>query len=128
MQFNFSPDLHGSDAAGVRKVPGPLPAGVVLLHHWTHSALRKGPQKPGQEPNQGLRGHILPAAEQRRIPHVRANLNLSFWRLMTTMMNDQKGLLRDVRDYIMQLRKVVAAFPLTVKLHYILRIYLFRLY
>lgn len=57
-------DLHGSDAAGVWKVFGPLPAGVILLHHRTHSALREGPERPGQAPTQGLRGNILRAAEQ----------------------------------------------------------------
>lgn len=71
MAFLSSVDLYGSDAAGVWEVSGPLPAGVVLFHNRAHPAVREGPERPRQEPAQRLRGHLLPAAEQRRLPHVR---------------------------------------------------------
>nr|XP_057916050.1 short transient receptor potential channel 1 isoform X4 [Doryrhamphus excisus] len=67
-------DLHGSDAAGVWEVLGPLPAGPLLLHHRTDPALRKGPERPGKEPAQRLPGHLLPAAEQRRLPQLHGHL------------------------------------------------------
>lgn len=73
MSFLSSLDLYGSDAAGVWEVSGPLPAGVVLLHHRAHPAVREGPERPRQEPAERLRGHLLPAAEQRRLPHVRGS-------------------------------------------------------
>lgn len=76
VHFSFL-DLYGSDAAGVWEVFGPLPAGVILLHHWTHSALREGSERPGQESSNGLRGHFLPTTEQRCIPHVWASVRLS---------------------------------------------------
>lgn len=50
--INLSSDFHGSDAAGIWKVFGALPAGVVLFHHWTNPALWKGPERPRQESTQ----------------------------------------------------------------------------
>lgn len=70
MAFLSPLDLYGSDAAGVWEVSGPLSAGVVLFHNWAHPAVREGPERSRQEPTQRLRGHLLPAAEQRRLPHV----------------------------------------------------------
>lgn len=40
------PDLHGSDVARFWQVSGPVPAGVVLLHHRTHAALWEGQERP----------------------------------------------------------------------------------
>ena len=65
------PDFDGPDAAGVWQVPRPVPSGAHLLHHWPDPAVRKRPEGPDQGPGQGLRRHLLRAAEQRRIPHVR---------------------------------------------------------
>lgn len=42
-------DLDGSDAAGVWKVPRPVPAGALLLHHRPDAALRKRPEGSVQE-------------------------------------------------------------------------------
>lgn len=93
-------DFNGSDAAGLWQVPGPLPAGAVLLHHRAHAALREGQVGPRQEFHHGLPGHFLPAAEQRCIPHVRAAIFSFFFSLLKDDGRSRLGVLQCVNHIV----------------------------